>query len=87
MPTVKEELLQEAAKVETWLAGCLEGRGVPPRLREAMDYSLKAGGKRLRPVLCLTFAALCGAREEAVMPFAGAFELIHTYSLIRNNFV
>ena len=82
---VKEELRLEAAKVEAWLAGCLEGRGVPPRLREAMDYSLGAGGKRLRPVLCLTFAALCGAREEAVMPFAGAFELIHTYSLIHDD--
>lgn len=85
MPTVKEELLLEAAKVEAWLAGSLEGRGVPPRLREAMDYSLRAGGKRLRPVLCLTFAQLCGVREEAVMPFAGAFELIHTYSLIHDD--
>ncbi len=85
MPTVKEELGQEAAKVEAWLAGCLEGRGIPPRLREAMDYSLRAGGKRLRPVLCLTFAALCGARDEDVTPFAGAFELIHTYSLIHDD--
>ncbi|EPR37524.1 Polyprenyl synthetase [Desulfovibrio sp. X2] len=83
--SVKEELAQEAARVETWLAGCLAGRKIPPRLREAMDYSLAAGGKRLRPVLCLIFTELCGGRVEAAMPFACAFELIHTYSLIHDD--
>ena len=85
MTTLKEELAREAALVEAWLAGCLDGRGIPPRLREAMDYSLRAGGKRLRPVLCRAFTGLCGGDEEAAMPCAGAFELIHTYSLIHDD--
>jgi geranylgeranyl diphosphate synthase type II len=50
-----------------------------------MEYSLLAGGKRLRPVLCLAFARMLGGNGHAVMPFAAAFELIHTYSLIHDD--
>lgn len=82
---MKELLKRRAAAVERWLATCLDGREMPPRLRESMLYSLQAGGKRLRPVLCLTCAALCGLEEERVMPFAGAIEMIHTYSLIHDD--
>lgn len=81
-----EELLRRrGVAVEFWLATCLDGRDMPPRLREAMLYSLQAGGKRLRPVLCLTCAALCGLEEALVLPFAGAIEMIHTYSLIHDD--
>ena len=55
------------------------------RLKEAMYYSLLAGGKRLRPVLCLSTAALFGLSAEAVMPFAASLEMIHTYSLIHDD--
>ncbi|WP_308620401.1 farnesyl diphosphate synthase [uncultured Desulfovibrio sp.] len=82
---MKELLKRRAAAVELWLATCLDGREMPPRLRESMLYSLQAGGKRLRPVLCLTCVALCGLEEERVMPFAGAIEMIHTYSLIHDD--
>lgn len=82
---MKELLKRRAAAVELWLATCLDGREMPPRLRESMLYSLQAGGKRLRPVLCLTCAALCGLGEDQVMPFAGAIEMIHTYSLIHDD--
>ena len=82
---MKELLTRRAAAVERWLATCLDGREMPPRLRESMLYSLQAGGKRLRPVLCLTCASLCGLEEEQVMPFAGAIEMIHTYSLIHDD--
>ena len=44
-----------------------------------------AGGKRLRPVLCLSTAALFGLSAEAVMPFAASLEMIHTYSLIHDD--
>jgi geranylgeranyl diphosphate synthase type II len=50
-----------------------------------MRYSLFAGGKRLRPVLCLAAAQACGGSESAAMPFACAVECIHTYSLIHDD--
>ncbi|MCR5813986.1 MAG: polyprenyl synthetase family protein [Desulfovibrio sp.] len=72
-------------KVEAFLAGAVSAKSIPEHLASAMNYSLLAGGKRLRPVLCLTCAALCGADEEAVLPFASAIEMIHTYSLIHDD--
>lgn len=81
---MKEILKDRAKKVETFLSGTLP-EGTPSRLGNAMLYSLQAGGKRLRPVLCLTCAALCGGEEAAVLPFACAIEMIHTYSLIHDD--
>ncbi len=57
----------------------------PARLHRAMRYSLEAGGKRLRPVLCLAAAELCGASPEEALPAAVALECIHTYSLIHDD--
>jgi geranylgeranyl diphosphate synthase type II len=54
-------------------------------LSRAMRYSLFAGGKRLRPVLVITGAELCGGAEKDVMPAACALEFIHTYSLIHDD--
>jgi geranylgeranyl diphosphate synthase, type II len=54
-------------------------------LEEAMRYSLLAGGKRIRPVLCLATARSAGAEPESVLPAAAAIELIHTYSLIHDD--
>jgi geranylgeranyl diphosphate synthase type II len=54
-------------------------------LEEAMRYSLLAGGKRIRPVLALATAHAVGLPTEAVLPLAGALELIHTYSLIHDD--
>ena len=91
---MKKQLKDEAARVETFLADCLALLpGLPAGLRTAMDYSLLAGGKRLRPVLCLTFAKAFSENDpsgystgmEAVMPFAAAIECIHTYSLIHDD--
>ena len=50
-----------------------------------MHYSLFAGGKRLRPALCLAAAAACGGDEQEAMPLACAVECIHTYSLIHDD--
>ncbi len=52
---------------------------------ESMRYSLTAGGKRIRPMLVIEFAKLCGGNEEAAMPFACGIEMIHTYSLIHDD--
>jgi geranylgeranyl diphosphate synthase type II len=57
----------------------------PATIHQAMRYSLFAGGKRMRPALCLAAAAACGGREAAALPFACAVECIHTYSLIHDD--
>ena len=58
---------------------------IPDRLLEAMLYSLMAGGKRLRPILLLASCEMAGGDAEAVLPFACALEMIHTYSLIHDD--
>src|SRR5471030_3275491 len=50
-----------------------------------MRYSLFAGGKRLRPILCLATAEACGGLRRAALPLACAIECIHTYSLIHDD--
>jgi geranylgeranyl diphosphate synthase type II len=57
----------------------------PARLAEAMRYSVQAGGKRLRPALCLLAAEACGADPARALPAACALELVHTYSLIHDD--
>jgi geranylgeranyl diphosphate synthase type II len=57
----------------------------PESLREAMRYSLLAGGKRLRPILCLAAFELAGGQGDAAMPTAVALEMIHTMSLIHDD--
>ncbi len=57
----------------------------PARLAAAMRYSVMAGGKRLRPVLCLMAAEACGGDPAAALPAACAVEIVHTYSLIHDD--
>lgn len=59
--------------------------GLQDTIFKAADYSLKAGGKRLRPVLLLEACQLFGGQEEDAMAFACAIEMIHTYSLIHDD--
>lgn len=54
-------------------------------LREAMRYSLLAGGKRIRPMLVLEFCRVCGGNIEAALPVACGIEMLHTYSLIHDD--
>lgn len=54
-------------------------------LYESMYYSLSAGGKRIRPMLCIEFCRVCGGNINAALPFAAALEMIHTYSLIHDD--
>jgi geranylgeranyl diphosphate synthase type II len=72
-------------QVEAALARILEELGSPGRLIDAMRYSLTAGGKRLRPVLCMAACEAIGGKPEAVLTPACALELIHTYSLIHDD--
>ena len=57
----------------------------PTSIHEAMRYSLFAGGKRLRPGLCLEAGRITGAHESEVLPVACAIEMIHTYSLVHDD--
>ncbi len=86
------EFLEEARRrVEGAFARYLPESGddlgvrCPERLGQAMSYSLLAGGKRLRPVLCLLAAEACGGEVEAALPAACALEMVHTYSLIHDD--
>jgi geranylgeranyl diphosphate synthase type II len=57
----------------------------PVTLHKAMRYSLFAGGKRLRPILCLAAAEACRGNIDNALPLACAFECIHTYSLVHDD--
>ena len=64
---LKDKLTFYKGLTEDYLAGCLKDRDIPSRLLEAMNYSLLAGGKRLRPALCLATCDLLGGKREAVL--------------------
>src|SRR5881275_229955 len=57
----------------------------PTTIHKAMRYSLFAGGKRLRPILCLAAAEACGGKIDHALPLACAMECIHTYSLVHDD--
>jgi geranylgeranyl diphosphate synthase type II len=57
----------------------------PATIHKAMRYSLFAGGKRLRPILCLAAAEACGSKLDNALPLACALECIHTYSLVHDD--
>ena len=73
--------------VDEGLAGTFssEASRIPSPLREAMEYSLMAGGKRVRPVLLLSAGLAVGGEAGDLLPFACAVEYIHTYSLIHDD--
>ena len=60
-------------------------RALPPTIHKAMRYSLFAGGKRLRPILCLAAAEGCKGKAATALPLACAMECIHTYSLVHDD--
>ncbi|MEO3944400.1 polyprenyl synthetase family protein [Gorillibacterium sp. CAU 1737] len=80
-------LAEQTSRVETHLAASVWPKGwdLHPKLKDAMTYSLLAGGKRMRPVLTLAAAEALGGNVEAAMPVACAVELVHTYSLVHDD--
>ena len=85
--TVSERNKLYAAHVESYMKNWYRRFLNEPQFQlfDAMGYSLFAGGKRLRPVLCYEFCRLCGGDWEKAAPFASAVEMIHTYSLIHDD--
>lgn len=84
---LKEYLRGQARRVEEELERLAPGEMEPPEtIHKAMRYSLFAGGKRIRPVLCVEAArAVRGEDPEGIYAVAGALEMIHTYSLIHDD--
>jgi len=79
-------LAGRAALVDAYLDRYLPPESTPPEtISRAVRYSLFAGGKRLRPVMVLAAAEAVGGEVEDALPAAGAFEMIHTYSLIHDD--
>ncbi|ABY94756.1 farnesyl-diphosphate synthase [Thermoanaerobacter thermohydrosulfuricus] len=81
----KEKLREKQQLVEKELHRILDIDEKPEIIYEAMRYSVFAGGKRLRPVLCLSSCELLGGDIKKALPVACAIELIHTYSLIHDD--
>jgi geranylgeranyl diphosphate synthase type II len=80
-----EYLRDVRAEVERAMDQALAIADCPPALLDAMRYSATAGGKRLRPILCLAGADAVGGDRRLALPAACAIELIHTYSLIHDD--
>ena len=82
-----EELKQRVEQINALLAAKLPAEeGMQQRVAEAMNYSVNAGGKRLRPMLLLEVYRLLGGTDEKITePFMAALECIHTYSLVHDD--
>lgn len=79
-------LEQRIADVEQIIYAYLPGaEGQWGEVLSAMNYSFRAGGKRLRPMLMQEIYNLCGGKEPIIEPFMAAIEMIHTYSLIHDD--
>ncbi|WP_018970663.1 polyprenyl synthetase family protein [Rubritalea marina] len=86
MSDLKEWLKAQQDKVDTKLDALLPSASTSPStIHEAMRYSVFAGGKRLRPILCLAASQACGGEQEAALYPACAVEVMHTYSLVHDD--
>ncbi|MFQ5543258.1 MAG: polyprenyl synthetase family protein [Nitrospiria bacterium] len=86
MMELKTYLSEKRADVDRLLQSYLPGpKSDPPLIHEAIHYSLFAGGKRIRPILCLAACEAVGGSLDKILPFASAIELIHTYSLVHDD--
>ncbi|PSL41129.1 geranylgeranyl diphosphate synthase type II [Planomicrobium soli] len=71
--------------IENEMSEMIQSLAVPKSLKEAMNYSLQAGGKRIRPILLLAVLEEFGVRHPDALKVAAAIEMIHTYSLIHDD--
>ena len=84
---LEKQCREYRAYVECYLKEHYDALNDQPQklLFDAMQYSLMAGGKRLRPILAFEFCRVCGRDWKNAAPFAAAIEMIHTYSLIHDD--
>ena len=87
MNDFKNELEQEVEFINDLISRYLpDETGLDKKIREAMNYSVNAGGKRVRPMLMLEVYKLCGGDDcQVVYPFMAALECIHSYSLVHDD--
>lgn len=78
-------LIVKRKKINAFINEILNTAANPSRIVQAMHYSLMAGGKRVRPILCIAASEAVGGNADDVLPAACAFEMIHTYSLIHDD--
>ena len=80
------ELLEKGKEVESVIVSFLpKEEGWAKTVLEAMNYSVCAGGKRLRPMLMAETYKLFGGKDKVIEPFMAAIEMIHTYSLVHDD--
>src|SRR3954451_23212927 len=82
---LKSYLVTRQKLIDAALDRYLPKANRPTTLHRAMRYSLFAGGKRLRPILCLAAAESCKGKASEALPLACAMECIHTYSLVHDD--
>lgn len=83
---IKAEIAERTEKIETIIQAYLpKEEGYQKTIMEAMNYSVLAGGKRLRPMLMQETYRLFGGRSKVIEPFMAAIEMIHTYSLVHDD--
>lgn len=82
MTKLSDSLISRIKAADEYICGYFEGDNP---VYKAMNYSLRAGGKRLRPLLCLLAAEALGGQASEALPFAAAIEMVHTYSLIHDD--
>lgn len=80
-----EQFIADKELVEKALLAVFRGQTPHADLYDAMNYSLMAGGKRIRPILTLECCRLCGGTDTQALSLACAVEMIHTYSLIHDD--
>ena len=81
-----KELEQKKMEMESLIAGYLPGEeGFAKELAQAINYSMEAGGKRLRPILMAETYKMFGGKSKVIEPFLAAMEMIHTSSLIHDD--
>ena len=85
MIDLKSYLTYRRSEVNQWINTFFIKKGFNGQIREAMQFSLSAGGKRVRPILCLAAAEAVGGNPVDLLPVASAIELLHTYSLIHDD--
>ncbi|KSU85704.1 geranylgeranyl diphosphate synthase, type II [Fictibacillus enclensis] len=82
---IQDYLKDKKHLIDEYLPSYIKDKAIPSPLKEAMLYSLEAGGKRLRPILTLSVLEAFGQRAEIGMEAACALEMVHTYSLIHDD--
>lgn len=82
----KEELETKTREADRVVRSFLpEAKGFPAQMIEAMNYSVAAGGKRIRPILVMEAFRMFGGRGDTAWPFMAAIEMVHTHSLIHDD--